>query len=155
MPPLPSSNPRQFLQGAPVLHVPDVRGTAAFYRDILGFTWDYGDDSYAVVWRDNSAIHFVRGASAPSGVHLFQWVTSTATTGRSWGVGPPWVHRPPTSPTAFGSSISGTSTAWRSSSGRTSNRIEGPGFTTAVAAAYPLLSNSGLIAPLGPSLLSD
>jgi uncharacterized glyoxalase superfamily protein PhnB len=27
-----------------------------------------------VVWRDNSAIHFVRDSGSPSGVHLFQWV---------------------------------------------------------------------------------
>jgi predicted enzyme related to lactoylglutathione lyase len=57
-----------------VLHVPDVAGTAAFYRDVLGFTWDFGDATYAVVWRDNSAIHFVRDAASPKGVHLFQWV---------------------------------------------------------------------------------
>ena len=74
MPELPSSNPRQFVQGAPVLHVPDVAGTAAFYRDVLGFTWDFGDDSYAVVWRDNSAIHFVKDETSPRGIHLFQWV---------------------------------------------------------------------------------
>ena len=74
MPGLPSANPAQFVQGAPVLHVQDVRKTAAFYRDTLGFTWDFGDDAYAVVWRDNSAIHFVRDARNPSGVHLFQWV---------------------------------------------------------------------------------
>lgn len=74
MPALPSSNPAQFVQGAPVLHVPDVKATAAFYRDVLGFTWDFDDEAYAVVWRDNSAIHFVRDAGMPSGVHLFQWV---------------------------------------------------------------------------------
>ncbi len=74
MPALPSSNPAQFVQGAPVLHVPDVSATAAFYRDLLGFTWDFGDDTYAVVWRDNSAIHFVRGEDGPRGIHLFQWV---------------------------------------------------------------------------------
>ena len=74
MPALPSSNPKQFVQGAPVLHVPDVAATAAFYRDLLGFTSDFGDETYAVVWRDNSAIHFVRGHGSPSGVHLFQWV---------------------------------------------------------------------------------
>jgi len=74
MPELPSSNPRQFIQGAPVLHVPDVVGTAAFYRDVLGFTWDFGDDTYAVVWRDNSAVHFVKDKMSPSGIHLFQWV---------------------------------------------------------------------------------
>jgi catechol 2,3-dioxygenase-like lactoylglutathione lyase family enzyme len=57
-----------------VLHVPDVPATAAFYRDVLGFTWDFGDDRYAVVWRENSAIHFARDAEGPRGVHLFQWV---------------------------------------------------------------------------------
>ena len=74
MPALPTSNPTQFFQGAPALHVPDVKAAAAFYRDVLGFTWDFGDDTYAVVWRDNSAIHFVRGEESPKGVHLFQWV---------------------------------------------------------------------------------
>jgi uncharacterized glyoxalase superfamily protein PhnB len=74
MPALPTSNPAQFVQGAPVLHVPDVKATATFYRDVLGFTWDFGDDTYAVVWRDNSAIHFVKDADSPKGVHLFQWV---------------------------------------------------------------------------------
>lgn len=74
MPAPPSSNPAQFVQGAPVLHVPDVQAAATFYRDVLGFTWDFGDDAYAVVWRDNSAIHFVKGTESPRGVHLFQWV---------------------------------------------------------------------------------
>jgi uncharacterized glyoxalase superfamily protein PhnB len=74
MPALPSSTPKQFVQGAPVLHVPDVAAAAGFYRDVLGFTCDFGDDAYAVVWRDNSAIHFVRDEGAPRGVHLFQWV---------------------------------------------------------------------------------
>ena len=74
MPALPSSNPAQFIQGAPVMHVANVEATAAFYRDVLGFTWDFGDEDYAVVWRDNSAIHFVRDNRSPQGVHLFQWV---------------------------------------------------------------------------------
>src|SRR5256885_8029431 len=74
MPGLPSSDPAQFVQGAPVLHVADVTAAAAFYRDVLGFTWDFGDDTYAVVWRDNSAVHFVRDDASPKGVHLFQWV---------------------------------------------------------------------------------
>ena len=74
MPDQPSSNPKQFVQGAPVLHVRDVAAAAAFYRDVLGFTWDFGDESYAVVWRDNSAIHFVKDDTTPHGVHLFQWV---------------------------------------------------------------------------------
>lgn len=74
MPEPPSSNPTQFIQGAPVLHVRDVVATAAFYRDVLGFTCDFGDDTYAVVWRDNSAVHFVKDDTNPAGVHLFQWV---------------------------------------------------------------------------------
>src|SRR5213595_3331177 len=74
MPALPSSNAKQFIQGVPVLHVPDVKASAAYYRDVLGFTWDFGDDTYAVVWRDNSAVHFVRDDESPKGVHLFQWV---------------------------------------------------------------------------------
>lgn len=74
MPAPPSSNPAQFVQCAPVLHVADVQTTAAFYRDVLGFTWDFGDETYAVVWRDNSAIHFVRNDGNPTGVHLFHWV---------------------------------------------------------------------------------
>lgn len=74
MPELPSSNPKQFVQGAPVLHVQDVTATATFYRDVLGFRWDFGDETYAVVWRDNSAVHFVRDDASPTGIHLFQWV---------------------------------------------------------------------------------
>ena len=74
MPAPPSSNPEQFVQGAPVLHVRDVGSTVAFYRDVLGFTCDFGDDTYSVVWRDNSAIHFVKDEQGPSGVHLFQWI---------------------------------------------------------------------------------
>ena len=74
MPSQPTSNPAQFIQGAPVLHVADVETTAIFYRDVLGFTWDFGDETYAVVWRDNSAIHFVKDDRNPTGVHLFQWV---------------------------------------------------------------------------------
>ena len=74
MPAYPSSTPVQFIQGAPVLHVPDVNAAVGYYRDVLGFTPDFGDDDYAVVWRDNSAIHFVKSDRRPSGVHLFQWV---------------------------------------------------------------------------------
>lgn len=74
MPDAPSSSPRQFIQGAPVLHVSDVLATAGYYRDVLGFAWDFGDEDYCVVWRDNSAIHFVREEGSPAGVHMFQWV---------------------------------------------------------------------------------
>lgn len=74
MPDKPTGSPKQFIQGSPVLHVPDVIAAAEFYRDTLGFNWDFGDEAYAVVWRDNSAIHFVRDESGPQYVHLFQWV---------------------------------------------------------------------------------
>ena len=40
----------------------------------MGFTCDYSEKTYAVVWRDNSAVHFVQGDASPQGVHLFQWV---------------------------------------------------------------------------------
>ena len=74
MPDRPSAHPKQFVQGAAVLHVSDVAATAAFYRDVLGFTWDFGDEAYAVVWRDNAAILFVRDDVSAKGVHLFHWV---------------------------------------------------------------------------------
>lgn len=74
MPDMPTANPKQFIQGAPVLHVEDVKSTAAYYRDVLGFTWDFGDENYSVVWRDNSAIHLVRDHGSPQRIHLFQWV---------------------------------------------------------------------------------
>ena len=74
MPGHPSSNPAQFFQGAPILHVPDVQVAVSFYRDVLGFISDFGDENYAVVWRDNSAVHFVKDDVSPAGVRLFQWV---------------------------------------------------------------------------------
>lgn len=74
MPDHPTSDPAQFIQGCPVLHVGDVAGMAGYFRDVLGFRLDFGDDNYAVVWRDNSAVHFQKGDSEPCNVHLFQWV---------------------------------------------------------------------------------
>ena len=75
MPDQPTSDPKQFIQGVPVLHVADVKATAAFFRDVLGFNWDFGDEGYSVVWRDNSAIHLSRGGRQPPvGIHLFQWI---------------------------------------------------------------------------------
>jgi len=70
MPDRPTSNPEQIIQGAPILHVPDVTATATFYRDVLGFRSDPEgtSDDYTVVWRDNAAIHFARGDSQPTGV---------------------------------------------------------------------------------------
>jgi catechol 2,3-dioxygenase-like lactoylglutathione lyase family enzyme len=76
MPNLPTNNPEQFFQGAPVLLVPDVPATAAFYRRILGFRSDPGTETpeYTVVWRDNAALHLAKGEHAPKGVRLFFWV---------------------------------------------------------------------------------
>lgn len=76
MPDLPTSNPEQFYQAAPVLTVPDVPATAAFYRTTLGFRSDPGADTsdYMVVWRDNAAVHLAKGEHAPMGVRLFFWV---------------------------------------------------------------------------------
>jgi catechol 2,3-dioxygenase-like lactoylglutathione lyase family enzyme len=70
----PTSNPAQFIQGAPVLHVRDVMAMAGYFRDVLGFRFDFGDDRYAVVWRDNSAVHFLKAPQDPTGIHLFQWI---------------------------------------------------------------------------------
>ena len=57
MPDVPTSNPAQFCQSAPLLLVPDVGVIAAFYRHVLGFKSDPGADTprYSVVWRDNAA----------------------------------------------------------------------------------------------------
>ena len=78
MPDLPSSNPEQFYQGAPVLLVPDVPAAAAFYRRTLGFKSDPGADTpeYTVVGRDSAALHLARGERAPTGVRLFFWVSN-------------------------------------------------------------------------------
>src|SRR5262245_8257372 len=74
MPDRPTERARQFIQAAPVLHVRDVQATVAFYRDRLGFNNDYGDATYAVVWRENAAVHFVRGDGETQGVDVFFWV---------------------------------------------------------------------------------
>jgi predicted enzyme related to lactoylglutathione lyase len=76
MPDEPTRNPAQFIQGAPMLLVPDVLSTAAFYREVLGFTTDEGTGTadYSVVWRDNAAVHLARGVDAPTGVRVFFWV---------------------------------------------------------------------------------
>jgi catechol 2,3-dioxygenase-like lactoylglutathione lyase family enzyme len=76
MPDLPTSNPAQFYQGAPVIMVPDVPATAAFYRTTLGFRSDPEADTpeYSVVWRDNAAVHLAKSAHAPTGVRIFFWV---------------------------------------------------------------------------------
>jgi predicted enzyme related to lactoylglutathione lyase len=76
VPDVPTNNPEQFYQGAPVLLVPDVSATADFYRKILGFKADPGTDTpeYSVVWRDNAAVHLAKGEHAPTGVRVFFWV---------------------------------------------------------------------------------
>jgi predicted enzyme related to lactoylglutathione lyase len=74
MPDRPTSDPEQFIQGAPVLPVADVESTSAYFRDILGINWDFGDEQYSVVWRDNSAIHLTRARQrSAAGIHLLQW----------------------------------------------------------------------------------
>src|SRR5688572_24653861 len=76
MPDVPTSNPEQFYQGAPLLLVADVAATAAFYRRILGFKSDPGTETadYCVVWRDNAAVHLAKGEHPPTGVRIFFWV---------------------------------------------------------------------------------
>ena len=78
---VPTSNPEQFYQGAPLLLVPDVRATADFYRSILGFKSDPATDTpeYSVVWRDNAAVHLTQGEHAPTGVRIFFWVKDVNT----------------------------------------------------------------------------
>jgi hypothetical protein len=49
MPAYPTSDPAQFTEGCPVLHVPDVLAVAVYFRDVLGFQWEFGDEHYAVV----------------------------------------------------------------------------------------------------------
>ena len=74
VPDQPNDNPKQFIQGAPVLHVKDPQASAEFYRDKLGFNFDFAMDGYSIVWRDNSAIHFSQGPVEVAGMAIFQWV---------------------------------------------------------------------------------
>lgn len=78
MPDRPTSAVQQFIQCAPVLHVTDVVATAEYYRDVLGFTFDFGDAAYAVVWRENAAVHLMQGDGLHDGqgdgFHLFFWL---------------------------------------------------------------------------------
>ena len=77
MPDMPTADPEQFYQGAPLLTVPDVPATAAYYRAVLGFHSDPEGTSpdYTVVWRDNASVHLAAGGGeAPSGVRIFFWV---------------------------------------------------------------------------------
>ena len=81
MPDVPTSNPEQFCQGAPLLLVPDAPATAHFYRSVLGFKSDPGTDTseYSVVWRGNAAVHLAQGEHAPTGVRVFFWVKDVNT----------------------------------------------------------------------------
>lgn len=76
MPNVPKSDVEQFYQAAPLLQVPDVRTTANYYRSVLGFQSDPDSvmDHYAVVWRENAAVHFTTGEGVPAGVRIFFWV---------------------------------------------------------------------------------
>ena len=76
MPDLPTSNPEQFYQGAPLLLVPDVPATADFYREVLGFRTDpeAATPDYSVVSRDNAAVHLASAPGTPVGVRIFFWV---------------------------------------------------------------------------------
>ena len=76
MPHPPKSEVKQIIQGAPVIRLKDSQETAKYYRDVLGFTFDFGEDRYTVVWRDNAAIHFVRSDEPASGISIFLWVTN-------------------------------------------------------------------------------
>jgi catechol 2,3-dioxygenase-like lactoylglutathione lyase family enzyme len=101
MPNFPQSDPEQFYQGAPVLAVPDVPATAAFYKRVLGFEADAGTETseYSVVWRDNAAVHLASGEHTPTGVRLFFWVKDvdalyTEVTGRGATIAVPIGTRP-------------------------------------------------------------
>jgi hypothetical protein len=74
MPDRPTSNPKQFIQSAPVLQVVDVIETTDYYRNILGFNCDFVSPEYGVVWRDNAAIHFARSDEIQKAARLFLWL---------------------------------------------------------------------------------
>ena len=76
MPDFPKSAVEHFYQAAPLLLVPDVVATADYYHRMLGFQSDPDSVTaqYAVVWRENAAVHFTTGDQAPAGVRIFFWV---------------------------------------------------------------------------------
>jgi uncharacterized glyoxalase superfamily protein PhnB len=74
MPDRPTSDPKQFIQSAPVLQVADVIETTDYYRNILGFDCDFVSPEYGVVWRDNVAIHFGRSEEIQKAARLFLWL---------------------------------------------------------------------------------
>jgi uncharacterized glyoxalase superfamily protein PhnB len=74
LPKKPTSNPSQFIQAAPLLNVDDLPETIAFYTEQLEFTCDFESENYAVVWRDNAAIHFRSSSQKVSLSAIFLWV---------------------------------------------------------------------------------
>ena len=74
MPQKPSSSPTQFIQGAPVLDVASVEPTVEFFVTSLGFRCDFQSSEYAVVWRDNAALHFTQSSDLPRPIRLFYWL---------------------------------------------------------------------------------
>ena len=76
MPQRPKSEVKQVIQCAPIIQVRDPKATAEYYRDVLGFEFDFSHDAgfYVVVWRDNAALHFVRNEEPATGVRIFLWV---------------------------------------------------------------------------------
>jgi hypothetical protein len=70
----PSSEPAQFLQGAPVLEVVSVELTVEFFVHSLGFLCDFQSSEYGVVWRDNVALHFIRSNDIPRPIRMFHWL---------------------------------------------------------------------------------
>ena len=74
MPQRPTADPKQVIQATPTIQVNDPQETATYYRDKLGFDFDFSLDYYAVVWRDNAAIHFLKSEEPASGIKIFLWV---------------------------------------------------------------------------------
>ena len=74
MPKKPTSNPSQFIQAAPLLNVDNLPDTVAFYTEQLEFICDFESKDYAVVWRDNAAIHFRSSNLTVNPSAIFFWV---------------------------------------------------------------------------------
>lgn len=76
MPQRPTLDAKQFYQASAVLHVSDPKASAQHYVDRFGFTCDFvmPDNGYAVVWRENAALHFAKRDSQTQNAHLFLWV---------------------------------------------------------------------------------
>ncbi len=99
----PTSDPKQFIQGAPVLQVADVKATAAYYRDILGFKWDFamrstpssGATTLRSIWREVASVP--RPASIRFAISRFGTPTASKSCSvRTSTSGAPLVARRPT-----------------------------------------------------------